>query len=101
MAQGKHIGKVVVAFPEAVRCRGAANRPRRPSQSSRTAAILITGAFGGFGKVLAAGSSNAAPGTSSSPAAAAPSTPEAEAFVEDLHEPRRRRAGRQGGRRLA
>jgi NADPH:quinone reductase-like Zn-dependent oxidoreductase/acyl carrier protein len=52
MAQGKHIGKVVVAFPEAF-------LPRRGEPLAPAFAInpegcyLITGAFGGFGKVLA------------------------------------------------
>ena len=52
MAGGKHIGKVVVSFRRRS-SRGAANRSRRRSRSSPTACYLITGAFGGFGKVLA------------------------------------------------
>ncbi|MGB8464710.1 MAG: SDR family NAD(P)-dependent oxidoreductase [Terrimicrobiaceae bacterium] len=83
MAQGKHVGKVVVAFSEPF-------VPRRGEPPPQTFAIrengcyLITGAFGGFGKVLAqwlvdggarhlvlAGRSGAA-------------TAEAQAFVEDL-----------------
>src|SRR6202011_4678350 len=52
MAQGKHIGKVVVAFPEAFL------PPRgEPLRSTFVidpgACYLITGAFGGFGRVLA------------------------------------------------
>ena len=52
MAQGKHIGKVVVAFPEVF-------LPRRGEPLRLVFAVnpkgcyLITGAFGGFGKVLA------------------------------------------------
>ena len=53
MASGKHIGKVVVAFPEAFRA--AARRTARAgdSQIKPDGCYLITGAFGGFGKVLA------------------------------------------------
>ena len=52
MAQGKHIGKVVVAFPEAfVPRRG---EPLAPAFAVKPdGCYLITGAFGGFGKVLA------------------------------------------------
>jgi acyl transferase domain-containing protein/NADPH:quinone reductase-like Zn-dependent oxidoreductase/SAM-dependent methyltransferase/acyl carrier protein len=52
MAQGKHIGKIVVTFPETF-------RPRRGESLAPEFAIdsganyLITGAFGGYGKVLA------------------------------------------------
>ncbi|MBV8378473.1 MAG: SDR family NAD(P)-dependent oxidoreductase, partial [Verrucomicrobia bacterium] len=52
MAQGKHIGKVVVAFPEAFLPRRG--EPLRPIFAiNPEASYLITGAFGGFGKVLA------------------------------------------------
>ena len=52
MAQGKHLGKVVIAFPEAfVPRRG---EPLPPAFAVRNdGCYLITGAFGGFGKVLA------------------------------------------------
>jgi acyl transferase domain-containing protein/NADPH:quinone reductase-like Zn-dependent oxidoreductase/SAM-dependent methyltransferase/acyl carrier protein len=52
MAQGKHIGKVIVAFPEAfVPRRG---EPLAPGfEVKPDGCYLITGAFGGFGKVLA------------------------------------------------
>jgi acyl transferase domain-containing protein/NADPH:quinone reductase-like Zn-dependent oxidoreductase/SAM-dependent methyltransferase/acyl carrier protein len=52
MAQGKHIGKIVLTFPETF-------RPRRGEPLAREFTIdpeanyLITGAFGGYGKVLA------------------------------------------------
>jgi acyl transferase domain-containing protein/NADPH:quinone reductase-like Zn-dependent oxidoreductase/SAM-dependent methyltransferase/short-subunit dehydrogenase/acyl carrier protein len=52
MAQGKHIGKIVVTFPETF-------RPRRGESLASKFAIdpeanyLITGAFGGYGKILA------------------------------------------------
>jgi acyl carrier protein/short-subunit dehydrogenase len=83
MASGKHIGKVVVGFPDAFVPRRAV--PLAPPFSIKPdGCYLITGAFGGFGKVLAqwlvklgarhlvlAGRSGAA-------------TPEAAAFVEKL-----------------
>jgi acyl transferase domain-containing protein/NADPH:quinone reductase-like Zn-dependent oxidoreductase/SAM-dependent methyltransferase/acyl carrier protein len=52
MAQGKHIGKIVVTFPKTF-------RPRRGESLAPEFAIdpeanyLITGAFGGYGKILA------------------------------------------------
>ncbi len=83
MAQGKHIGKVVVAFPEAF-------LPRRGEPLQPTFTIdskgcyLVTGAFGGFGKVLAQwlveGGARHLVLTSRSGAAA----PDAEAFVQTL-----------------
>ena len=52
MAQGKHIGKVVVAFSEAfVPRRGELPAPVFAVKPD--GAYLITGAFGGFGRVLA------------------------------------------------
>jgi len=83
MAGGKHIGKVVVAFPAPfLPPRGEALAPgfvARPDGS-----YLITGAFGGFGKVVAqwlvdCGARHLVL-TSRSGAA----TPEAEAFVQML-----------------
>jgi acyl carrier protein/nucleoside-diphosphate-sugar epimerase len=51
MAQGKHMGKVVVAFPEAFLPRRG--EPLRPFFAiNPEGCYLITGAFGGFGKVL-------------------------------------------------
>jgi acyl transferase domain-containing protein/NADPH:quinone reductase-like Zn-dependent oxidoreductase/SAM-dependent methyltransferase/acyl carrier protein len=83
MAQGKHIGKVVVAFPKAF-------QPRRGEPLSPAFAInsegcyLITGAFGGFGKVLAQWlvESGARHLVLTSRSGAA--TPDAEALVESL-----------------
>jgi acyl transferase domain-containing protein/NADPH:quinone reductase-like Zn-dependent oxidoreductase/SAM-dependent methyltransferase/acyl carrier protein/short-subunit dehydrogenase len=85
MAQGKHIGKVVVAFPEAfLPRRGEALRPAFAINPE--ASYLITGAFGGFGKVLAQwlveGGARHLVLTSRSGA----STPETKAFVERLRE---------------
>jgi NADPH:quinone reductase-like Zn-dependent oxidoreductase/SAM-dependent methyltransferase/acyl carrier protein len=52
MAQGKHIGKVIVTFPEAFIPRRG--EPLAPSfEVKPDGCYLITGAFGGFGKVLA------------------------------------------------
>jgi acyl transferase domain-containing protein/NADPH:quinone reductase-like Zn-dependent oxidoreductase/SAM-dependent methyltransferase/acyl carrier protein len=83
MAQGKHIGKVVVALPEAF-------LPQRGEPLAPTFAInpegcyLITGAFGGFGKVLAQWlvDSGARHLVLTSRSGAA--TPDAEAFVQGL-----------------
>jgi len=52
MASGKHIGKVVVSFPEPfIPRRGEPLPPRFAIQAN--GCYLITGAFGGFGKVVA------------------------------------------------
>jgi NAD(P)-dependent dehydrogenase (short-subunit alcohol dehydrogenase family)/acyl carrier protein len=52
MAQGKHIGKVVVSFADALVVRRAV--PREPGFEVKSdGTYLITGAFGGFGRVLA------------------------------------------------
>ncbi len=52
MASGKHIGKVVVSFPEPfVPRRGEPLAP--PFAIKPDGSYLITGAFGGFGKVIA------------------------------------------------
>jgi acyl transferase domain-containing protein/NADPH:quinone reductase-like Zn-dependent oxidoreductase/SAM-dependent methyltransferase/acyl carrier protein len=83
MAQGKHTGKVVVAFPKVFL------PPRGESLGQgfairRDGCYLITGAFGGFGKVLAQwlveGGARDLVLTSRSGAA----TPDAEAFVQGL-----------------
>jgi NAD(P)-dependent dehydrogenase (short-subunit alcohol dehydrogenase family)/acyl carrier protein len=83
MAQGKHIGKVVVAFPKVFLPRRG--EPLRPAFAvNPEGCYLITGAFGGFGKVLAqwlveCGARHLVL-TSRSGAA----TPDAEAFVQNL-----------------
>ncbi|HET6409343.1 MAG TPA: SDR family NAD(P)-dependent oxidoreductase, partial [Chthoniobacteraceae bacterium] len=52
MASGKHIGKVIVSFPEPfVTRRGVP--PAKPFTVRDDGVYLITGAFGGFGKVIA------------------------------------------------
>ena len=83
MAQGKHVGKVLVVFPEVL-------RPRRVKPLARPFAIdpagcyLITGAFGGFGKILAqwlleCGARHLVLASRSGGA-----TPDSEAFVQKL-----------------
>ncbi len=52
MAGGKHIGKVVVAFPPAFVPRRGEALPA-PFKVVEDGSYLITGAFGGFGKVIA------------------------------------------------
>ncbi len=85
MAQGKHIGKVVVAFPEAFLPRRG--EPLKPDFAiNPEGCYLITGAFGGFGKVLAQwlvdGGARHLVLTSRSGVA----TPDAEAFVQSLRQ---------------
>jgi len=85
MASGKHIGKVVAAFPEAfVPRRGEPLAP--PFSIKPDGCYLITGAFGGFGKVLAEWlvKSGARHLVLSSRSGAA--TPAAEAFVQSLRD---------------
>ena len=85
MASGKHIGKVVVSFPEAfVPRRGEPLAP--PFAIKPDGCYLITGAFGGFGKVLAewlvkCGARHLVLSSRSGAA-----TPAAEAFVQRLRD---------------
>ncbi|WP_265593233.1 type I polyketide synthase [Verrucomicrobium sp. BvORR034] len=83
MAQGKHIGKVVVSFaPEFVSRRGEAPVPAfevRPD-----GAYLITGAFGGFGRVLANWLVEAGARHLVMSSRSGLKTPGAEAFVQGL-----------------
>lgn len=85
MAQGKHTGKVIVSFPEPFVARRG--EPLAPAfEVKPDGAYLITGAFGGFGKVLAEWLADCGAKhlvlTSRSGAA----TPEAEAFLIKLRE---------------
>lgn len=83
MAQGKHTGKVIVSFPEPFVPRRA--EPLAPGfEVKPDGCYLITGAFGGFGKVLATwlvdcGARHLALASRSGAA-----TPEAGAFVQNL-----------------
>ncbi len=52
IAQGKHVGKVVVAFAEPMILRRAESLAR-PFAVDPSATYLVTGGFGGFGRVLA------------------------------------------------
>jgi NADPH:quinone reductase-like Zn-dependent oxidoreductase/acyl carrier protein len=85
MAAGKHIGKVIVSFPEKfLPRRGEPIAPKFEVKSDGR--YLITGAFGGFGKVIAkwlvqSGARNLV--LSSRTGA---STPEAEEFVNYLRQ---------------
>jgi len=83
MASGKHIGKVVVSFPEAFVPRTGVPLATPFSIKSK-GCYLITGAFGGFGKVIAEwlvkGGAKHLVLSSRSGAA----TPEAKAFVKSL-----------------
>jgi acyl carrier protein/NADP-dependent 3-hydroxy acid dehydrogenase YdfG len=85
MAGGKHIGKVIVSLPESfVPRRGEPIAPNFEIKSD--GAYLITGAFGGFGKVLANWLvQNGARHLVLSSRSGA-STPEAEAFVQGLRD---------------
>jgi acyl transferase domain-containing protein/NADPH:quinone reductase-like Zn-dependent oxidoreductase/SAM-dependent methyltransferase/acyl carrier protein len=85
MAGGKHIGKVIVSFPQSfVPRRGEPIAPQFEIKGD--GCYLITGAFGGFGKVLAEWlvQSGARHLVLSSRSGA--STPEAEAFVQKLRD---------------
>jgi len=85
MAAGRHVGKVIVSFPETfVPRRGEPITPKFEIKSE--GCYLITGAFGGFGKVLANWlvQSGARHLVLSSRSGA--STPEAEQFVNSLRD---------------
>ncbi len=83
MAQGKHTGKVVVSFP-------APFVPRRAEPLVRNFEVkgegtyLITGAFGGFGKVLATWLVDCGARHLVLCSRSGASTPEAEAFIKEL-----------------
>jgi acyl transferase domain-containing protein/acyl carrier protein len=83
MASGKHIGKVVVAFPESLVPRRG--EPLPPAFAIRDdGTYLITGAFGGFGKVLAKWLTENGARHLVLTSRNGASTKEAEAFVESL-----------------
>ena len=85
MAQGKHIGKVVVAFSERL-------VPRRGEPLARPFAVkqdgcyLITGAFGGFGKILAQWLVECGARHLVLTSRSGSATPEAQSFISDLQE---------------
>jgi acyl transferase domain-containing protein/NADPH:quinone reductase-like Zn-dependent oxidoreductase/SAM-dependent methyltransferase/acyl carrier protein len=85
MAQGKHIGKVLVAFPETFlpKC----SEPLTAGfQVDSEGSYLITGAFGGFGKVLAQWLVEAGARHLVLVSRSGAETPEAETFVARLRE---------------
>ncbi|MEO6738835.1 MAG: KR domain-containing protein, partial [Chthoniobacteraceae bacterium] len=85
MASGKHIGKVVVSFPEPfVPRRGEALPP--PFAIKPDGCYLITGGFGGFGKVLAEWLVNGGARHLVLSSRSGAATPEAEAFVQSLRD---------------
>jgi NAD(P)-dependent dehydrogenase (short-subunit alcohol dehydrogenase family)/acyl carrier protein len=85
MAQGKHIGKVLVAFPEVFRPQ--LGEPLTAGfQVDPEGCYLITGAFGGFGKVLAQWLVEAGARGLALVSRRGADTPEAEAFVSRLRD---------------
>ena len=85
MAQGKHIGKVVVAFPEPF-------LPRRGEPLTAAfkidpeGAYLITGAFGGFGRVVAEWLAECGARHLVLASRSGAATPQGAAFVQSLDE---------------
>ncbi len=85
MAGGKHIGKVVVAFPTPfVPQRG--ELPAPGFEVKPDGCYLITGAFGGYGKVLARWLAECGARHLVLTSRGGASSPEASKFVEDLQE---------------
>jgi NADPH:quinone reductase-like Zn-dependent oxidoreductase/acyl carrier protein len=85
MATGKHIGKVVVSFSEPfVPRRGEPLVPKFEIKSD--GCYLITGAFGGFGKVLADWLVKCGARYLVLSSRSGANTPEAEAFVRNLRD---------------
>ena len=83
MAGGKHIGKVVVAFPAPFL--PARAEPLAPGFTVKAdGTYLITGAFGGFGKVMAHWLVECGARRLALASRSGASSPEAEAFVESL-----------------
>ncbi|HJT80339.1 MAG TPA: SDR family NAD(P)-dependent oxidoreductase, partial [Chthoniobacterales bacterium] len=85
MAAGKHIGKVVVSFADAfVPRRGEPIAPK--FEVKPDGAYLITGAFGGFGKVFAQWLVHSGARHLVLSSRSGASTPEAEVFVKGLQD---------------
>jgi NADPH:quinone reductase-like Zn-dependent oxidoreductase/acyl carrier protein len=83
LAQGKHIGKVIVTFPRPFLPRRG--EPLKPGFSVRSdGTYLITGAFGGFGRVLARWLVRCGARHLVLTSRRGPATPDAEAFLDDL-----------------
>lgn len=85
MAQGKHTGKVVVSFAEAFLVRrGEPLAP--PFTVDPHGCYLITGGFGGFGRVVARWLADCGARHLVLTSRSGPSHPEAVAFLDDLRE---------------
>jgi len=85
MASGKHIGKVIVSFPEAFVSRRG--KPlAAPFEIKADGTYLITGAFGGFGKVIAEWLVKRGAKHLVLCSRSGASTPEAKAFVKSLRD---------------
>ncbi|MGB8168186.1 MAG: SDR family NAD(P)-dependent oxidoreductase [Chthoniobacteraceae bacterium] len=85
MASGKHIGKVVVSFPETfIPLRG--EPLAAPFAIKADGTYLITGAFGGFGRVVAQWLVKAGARHLVLASRSGASTPEAKAFVQSLED---------------
>ncbi|MBA3607143.1 MAG: SDR family NAD(P)-dependent oxidoreductase, partial [Chthoniobacterales bacterium] len=85
MAGGKHIGKVVVSFPPPfVPRRGELPAPGFKVKAD--ASYLITGAFGGYGKVLARWLADCGARHLVLSSRSGASNPEAQKFIEELEE---------------
>ncbi len=83
MAQGKHTGKVIVSFPEPFVARRG--EPLAPAfEVKADGAYLITGAFGGFGKVLAEWLADLGARHLVLSSRSGATTPEADAFLAKL-----------------
>ncbi len=83
MAQGKHVGKVVVTFPETFLPRRTP-APRPGFHVDPAAAYLVTGAFGGYGKIVTRWLTDSGARHLVLASRSGASTPEATSFVEDL-----------------
>jgi acyl transferase domain-containing protein/acyl carrier protein len=85
MAQGRHIGKIVVAFSGSLVPRRG--RPPVPAFAIKPdGSYLITGAFGGFGRVLAGWLADCGARHLVLASRNGAATPEAEAFVQQLRD---------------
>ena len=83
MAQGKHTGKVIVSFPEPFVARRGEPLVA-PFLVKSDGAYLITGAFGGFGKVVAEWLADCGAKHLVLASRSGPTTPEAHAFLAKL-----------------
>jgi NAD(P)-dependent dehydrogenase (short-subunit alcohol dehydrogenase family)/acyl carrier protein len=85
MAQGKNTGKMIVSFPEPFLARRG-EPLASPFSVDPAACYLITGAFGGFGRVVATWLVECGARHLVLTSRSGPSTPESLAFLTALHE---------------